>query len=537
MPRQDPHSGRHFRPTSRKDLWRWIYLYTGVKVATTAVCDGHCAPFDAIACWQLERPGHALLEGPRGGGKSFLSSIDTHLDSRHLPRHGTRILGGSKAQAQQVHQGLKEAVLDGRGPDGGNDADTIEHLGVQLTRYRNGSEVSILAASPLSVRGPHVPCLKMDEVDEIDPKIRDDAHGMVMDKGQGAVKYAPKIVQTSTHHNLGGPMEELKRLAAEANAERPGSYPVHRFCVWEVLQPCPEEQSGRWVGGEAAYEGCPACPLMRYCHEGRERHGGVPKAKRGSPFGHYTVESLLQKVHGVSTRVFEADYLCLGPKADGIWFGEFDPGPGGNVREVEYDRDLPLRVTVDCGTSRHTGALLYQAAPNRRTGRPEVYVLDDYFSEGLHSEANALAMRAKFEADLQGLSEKIARVCTDPAASIETGVGPAAIAEYKRVLGEHLVGAAPRRGVKDGLDFIEMLVKLADGTRSLFVHPRCGHLIRAFAGYRMKRRGGQWLGVPEDPQHPFEEMIDALRYGVWDAYPKGYPQPDQMQRVHASNLL
>jgi hypothetical protein len=534
--RHDPNSGRNFRPRDRKELWTWIYLYTGVKVATNPVCDGHCAPFDAIACWQLDRPGHALLEGSRGSGKSFLSSIDTHLDSRHLPRHGTRILGGSKAQAQQVHQGLKEAVLDGRGPSGGNDKDTIDHFGVQMTRYHNGSEVSILAASPLSVRGPHVPCLKMDEVDEIDPKIRDDAHGMVMDKGKGAERYKPKIVMTSTHHNLGGPMEELKAQAIASNEAHPGSYPLHRFCVWEVLQPCPEEVSGRYVGGHDAYENCPQCPLVKYCHEGRERHGGVPKAKRVSPFGHYTVGSLLDKVHGVSKRVLEADYFCLGPKADGIWFSEFDANLGANVREIEFNPNLPLRIAGDAGSSCHTGAAYYQAWLDPVTGRPCLGFLADYYAEGLHSQQNAERIQeAGREA---GLSvDRVARVCLDPAAGVESGLGPAALGEYKRVFGDYRVGLAPRRGVVQGLDFVEMLVRLADGTRTLYVHPRCQHIIRAFSGYRRKKVRGQWTGTPEDPQHPFEEMIDLIRYGAWDAFPKGYPQPDQMQRAHASNLL
>src|SRR4051812_20601049 len=116
MPRYDPHSGRKIQPRDKEHLWRWIYLYTGVEVVQKPVCDGHHAPLDIIACWNIERPVQALCEGPRGGGKSFLSAIDTHLDSRHRPGHGTRILAGSKAQAQQIHGGLKEAIIDGKGP-------------------------------------------------------------------------------------------------------------------------------------------------------------------------------------------------------------------------------------------------------------------------------------------------------------------------------------------------------------------------------------------------------------------------------------
>jgi len=42
-------------------------------------------------------------------------------------------------------------------------------LGKKEARYQIGSTVSILAASLTSVRGPHVPILKLAEVDEINP--------------------------------------------------------------------------------------------------------------------------------------------------------------------------------------------------------------------------------------------------------------------------------------------------------------------------------------------------------------------------------
>jgi hypothetical protein len=51
-------------------------------------------------------------------------------------------------------------------------------LGKKEARYRIGSTVSILAASLTLVRGPHVPILKLAEVDEIKPDIRESAMGM-----------------------------------------------------------------------------------------------------------------------------------------------------------------------------------------------------------------------------------------------------------------------------------------------------------------------------------------------------------------------
>src|SRR5262249_52408999 len=119
---------RNRRPRNRWELERWVLSFTGVRVPGQAVCRGHSAPLDMFARQVLERPALALWHGPRGSGKSFLSAIDTHMASRFHPRHETRILGGSLAQSEQIHQALREVVLNGHGPEGRSDADTIARL-------------------------------------------------------------------------------------------------------------------------------------------------------------------------------------------------------------------------------------------------------------------------------------------------------------------------------------------------------------------------------------------------------------------------
>ena len=100
----------------------------------------------------------ALILGSRGCGKSFLSALDTHLTSRWDSDHGTRILGGSKAQSAQIYLALRDISMRHEGKRGG-DAEAIAKLRKDGATYANGSEVEILAASPTSVRGPHVPSL------------------------------------------------------------------------------------------------------------------------------------------------------------------------------------------------------------------------------------------------------------------------------------------------------------------------------------------------------------------------------------------
>jgi hypothetical protein len=439
------------------------------------VCDGHCAPAFFLADWLVDRPPLSLVVGPRGGGKSYLSALATHVDSVRRPGHGTQILGGSLAQSEQVYRALDdfESYRPGR----------MAVYNRRESRYRNGSEVSILAASPKSVRGPHVPTLRLDEVDEIDPDLREAAFGMCM--GLGGVP--AMATMTSTWHNLGGPVAGLIERG-EA-----GDFPVYKFCAFEVLERCPDERSGPGL------ENCPACPLVRWCHDG----GAVPKAKRSG--GHYPIDSLVQKTRGVSLRAFEADYLSLGPKADGLWFKDFDVAR--HVSETaEFDPRLPVHLAVDSGV--FTGAVLYQLRPVPG-GLHRVTVFADYLTEGVTAEANARAILRLADERCCG---RLDRKYTDPAGGARNPVGPTVMAEYARAglpLREW-----PVSGVADSLAVVESSLCAADGSQRLWVHPRCRHLVDAFRGYRRAKRAGQWMDWPEDPQHPHEDLIDALRGGV-----------------------
>jgi hypothetical protein len=87
-------------PKTASELKEWIDQRLGLKIADTPVCCGHDAPWDYFSKVYLERPPLALVLGPRGGGKSFLSALDAHLTSRFHPGHGTRVLGGSRSQSE-----------------------------------------------------------------------------------------------------------------------------------------------------------------------------------------------------------------------------------------------------------------------------------------------------------------------------------------------------------------------------------------------------------------------------------------------------
>lgn len=488
----------------RRQRVRRLAREFGVPVADVPVCTGHGDPLSFLTAWIYDRPALSVVHGPRGGGKSYLSALATHVDSLRYDLHETKILGGSLAQSKQVYVALHDFDREQPGD--------VATFTAERARYLTGSEISILAASPKSVRGPHVPTLRLDEVDEIPEDLRDAAMGMCMEKhGVRA-----SVSMTSTWHNVAGPMGRLKEQA-EASG---GKIPWHSFCVFEVLERCPESRSGPRL------ENCPSCPIQRWCHEDRDNHPArLPKAKRSN--GHYTIDSLIQKASLVSLRAFESDYLCRRPRADGVWFPTF--GSRNITTQAEYEPRLPVHCSIDSGV--FTGAVWFQVW--RAGPKVAVTVFADYLSEGLTAEGNA---RAILDIGRECCNTKVARYSTDPAGGARNPVGPTVIGEYERV-GIRPLDRWPVGPVADSLALLEGLVEAADGSTNLLIHPRCKHLITAMETYRRAKRAGQWMDYPEDPLHPSEDLVDALRGGLKLEMPEGRRPAPALRRVAAGRTL
>lgn len=289
---------------------------------------------------------------------------------------------------------------------------------------------------------------------------------------------------------------------------RSGEFPLFTYCVFEVLERCPDSRSG------VNLEKCPECPLLPWCHEDRDLDPrGRPKAKRSR--GHYAIDALIQKLKGVSDRVFASDYLCQGPRAQGAWFANYDEA--GNVSlDAEFDPSFPYHIAIDSGV--FTGAVFFQvrpAAAGSSHAEDRIHVFEEYLAEGQMAETCAMAIRQIAE---RACGSTRRRVSTDSAGGSRNPVGPTVISEYQRcgLVGEAGIEQWPKYPgcVTDGLGQIENLVRSADGTVRLIIHPRCKHLNRAFRGYARARRAGQWMDYPADPQHPHEDLIDALRGGL-----------------------
>ncbi|MFO0955839.1 MAG: hypothetical protein U0800_00035 [Isosphaeraceae bacterium] len=482
---------------------------SGLSITTNTVCLRHTPPWQAFREYRRDRPPLALIVGPRGGGKSFLSALDTHLTSLRNPRHETRILGGSKSQSEQILRALRKLVWD--------HADVPDNPKLLRDRaaYPNGSEVEILAASATSVRGPHVASLKLDEVDEIDPDLRDAAMGMCMNQNG----MAASVLMTSTWHRQDGPISELM------DRSRNGVFPMHTFCAFEVLERCPESRSGPNL------ERCGECPLMTWCHqEVDQTPSRLPKAKLSS--GHYSIDALIQKVRGTSRRTFESDYLCMAPRAHGIWFEAFDEARHVSNRG-EYDPHLPVHVAIDTGC--YTGAVFFQVAPGNLGEPEEIHVFGELLTQ---YEPAEMVGKKIIEVSNERCHGERQFVSADPAGNYGNGTGLTILGEFQRA-GLEKIQPWPTGLVADGLALVESFLQPADGIARLLIHPRCEKLIDAFRHYKRAKRDGQYLDRPQDPQHPAEDMLDALRGGLKNVYPQGryLGRTSSLPRIRASRVF
>jgi hypothetical protein len=214
--------------------------------------------------------------------------------------------------------------------------------------------------------------------------------------------------------------------------------------------------------------------------------------------------------------------------ADGVWFAHFDPAKHVSA-DAEYDYRFPVHLAIDCGVSRHVGAVYFQVRPNGPE-KLRITVFGDYYAEGRYSEANAEAIRATAH-DLP-CSGRLDTVRLDPAATARTGVGPAAYGEFERAFGSRITSRWPQHHVVDGLDQLEILLD----SGNLLIHPRCLHLKNAFQTYLRARRNGEWLDEPAQDQNPAEDLMDALRGGVRDRFPEGRPQAGRLRTVSAARI-
>jgi len=516
------------RPASPEALWHFVLTAYGLAVPRRAVCPDHAAPFEYLVRAVL-KPGRDLVVwASRGGAKTELGAVATHLDAILHPGCQTRILGGSLDQSERMYKYLL------RKWDGPFAAMLARAPTARRTELASGSAIEVLTQSPRSVRGQRVHRLKCDEVDEFSREVWQAAQFVTQSgRGTDGAWIRAQMEVFSTMHRPFGPMADLverlnhppptpsrarkpaetrkaQRVSCVAGKETrragaaraPAAPHLLKWCLWEVIERCPPERS------------CSRCPLWSDCQG---------KARRAD--GYFPIDDAIAQHARSSRPAWEAEMLCLRPRADRLVFAEFDPAR--HVAPVGYQPGLPLYRTLDFGYANPFVCLWVQVegaaegvpretaggAPPGACGRGSdvdlsgvrLRVIGEYVERerAVADHARAMAHRDP---------GPVARTFGDPAGwqrSDVTGTGPCQ--ELAR-LGIRV--RTPRAGILEGVELVRRLLKgRPDGSAGLVIDPSCAWLVRAFQQYRWEEtpNGARSERPAKDgADHP----IDALRYLV-----------------------
>lgn len=277
--------------------------------------------------------------------------------------------------------------------------------------------------------------------------------------------------------------------------------------------------------------GDPAHWLKKRCDEGRTTLWDTShEANPALHDGHGWTEAgtlYLARLDRLRGTRFKRLRKGLWAAGEGQWFETF--GDEHQSTLAEYHPSFPVHQAIDTGV--HTGAVWFQVRPSELG--PLITVFGDHYSFNVGAYDNARAIKAR-SLELCG-RERVDRGVTDPAGNAATGVGPTVLGEYQRAGLKLEQWPSYPGSVRDGLALIESFVAVEPP--GLLIHPRCTHLIDAFNNYKRAKRGGQWIDRPEDPQHPYEDLMDALRGGLMDKFPEGRRPAPSFRRVSARSVF
>ncbi len=402
------------------------------------------------------------------------AAVASLLDLLHKPGIDIRILGGSLEQSLRMWEHLypdMQRLARERMVSSARSSRRIELAG--------GGRCAVLTQSQRAVRGLRLQKLRCDEVELFKPDIWEAAQLVTRSRpadatwsaasGPRAPSVRPVMIggaidALSTHHAPGGLMQKILD-----DAER-NQTPVVRWCVLDVLQKCEPERE------------CATCPLWDECQ-------GLAKTRCE---GFIPIDDAITMKRRVSIETWESEMLCRRPAARNAVFARFDPA--AHVREHPADGELSL--AMDFGFSAPLVCLWIRTSPGR------TYVIDEYVQPQRTMDEHVVQIRARSHGTPTHIS------CDPAGAGRNEQTGMSSVQVLRRA---GFVVRYRKSLIMEGVEHIRTALAPASGGPSLFVHPRCKHLIRALQGYQYARTGGILSELPlKDGEH--DHLIDALRY-------------------------
>jgi hypothetical protein len=484
-------------PATPEHLWQFIRAFYGLAVPRRRVCPGHSSPFDYVVASYFQTHGDLVIWANRGGAKTELGSVTTHLDSLFRPGCETRILGGSLQQSERMYEYLGTKWRP-------HFADCLaREPHHRRTELRNGSRIEILAQSERSVRGQRVQRVKCDEVDEFDLEVWQAVQFVTQSKP--GIRSSIEAFSTMHHpHGLmsevvdrvldGGGIGVADDMAAnggrhgtlsgegEAALRRPG---LLVWCLWETIERCTSDRS------------CSRCLLAEDC-QGRAREAE----------GFLQIDDAIAQKRRSGREAWESEMLCRRPRTENLVFPGFSRAT--HVGAAEYDGRWPVYRTLDFGYANPFVCLWVQlVGDDPETAR--LVVLDEYVQRQKKVSEHAAVLKER--------PWPVRATFCDPAGRQRGDVTGSGACEELARLG--ILTRSSASGIMEGVDRIRALLEPAVGPARLVIEPRCGRLIRALEAYHYP--AGASLAARELPDKDGEHdhLIDALRYLVVHLFGRG----------------
>jgi hypothetical protein len=419
------------------------------RIGTKVNCahDDHQAPFTFLADVLVGRTSDFITWANRAGSKSYLAALITWTRSMFLTGLETTVLGGSLEQSEKVYKGLDEFWQ----ATGLQDELTEGVVTRRMTKWKNGSQVSVLTASTRSTRGPHPQSLLMDEIDEMSQEVYEAA----MSQPQAKRGIGSMLGRFSTNHRWGGMMD---RALEQARAYHT---PVYKWCVWEVLKSCRDYS-------------CSTCKVSRFC----------PGTHMKDADGYYELEDFVKKAEGLSEHVLQVEWLCEKLGRDDLVYGsQFDMDLHSPLGLPEFNEGLPVLVSIDWGGAAPFSVGAWQKFEFGWVRIDEVY------------QANTTNRLVMAECKLRPWWKNVVGGVADPSR-----------VDLKKEWEDEGIRLTPANNVVDaGIDATRNALRPLVGTPLFYVSRRCQNWLGEVQSY--EERNGR-------PVKKYDHAMDETRYFV-----------------------
>ncbi|MDD5540468.1 MAG: hypothetical protein PHG61_07250 [Candidatus Marinimicrobia bacterium] len=441
------------------DVQLFVAAFNEPKIGTKVLCGNpeHSSVFRIFSDIILDRTRYTVVWGSRSGSKTYLfGGLDTWYKSASRPQYETKILGGSEGQSILSYDAIKQFRYL-------SDPDNIlvKRLLTTKADFYNRAKVSILRASSRSVRGPHPQCLKLDEVDEIDERVFEDALSQPMSK----YGYPPSLIMFSTNHNIGGQMDRAIERATEKG------YPVYKYCVWETLESCRD------------YE-CSTCKLSAIC----------PGKQMKEADGYYKIEDFIDKLNTLSFAALSRDWLCIKTGVgDTVYEQEWDENI--HLCAVDLRMDEPVILSVDFGGIDPFACGVWQKAPEGKEFGSDSWIMvtEIYMTSEKESTTNSNFIAKAKAAPWAPLVREI----------IPDNSRPDLIQEWRVAFPKAKFTVVDKGTIDEGIEAVKSALRPMLGPPKLYFNRICLHARREVQMYKVKN---------DKPVDKNNHLWDSIRY-------------------------